>query len=127
MKSVDIGARPDISQLLGEMRAMRERAGFQTASVSDDISPTSLSKTKALDATSGVPSFGHLLNNAINQVNEVQKESGKLATAFQQGDPDATLTEVVIASEKASIAFEAMTEVRNRLVNAYEDIMNMPI
>lgn len=127
MKTVDVGVRPDISQLLGEMRAMRERAGFQSTGVADDLGVSQANGLDKVNSTESTNSFGNLLNNAINQVNEVQKESGKLQTAFQQGDPDATLTEVVIASEKASIAFEAMTEVRNRLVNAYEDIMNMPI
>ena len=127
MKSVDAGMRPDISQVLNEMKALRERAnGFQPARVADDVSPLSSSGVAAVSKTDQV-SFSAVLGNAIDQVNAVQKESGKLATAFQQGDPNATLTEVVIASEKAGIAFEAMTEVRNRLVNAYEDIMNMPI
>lgn len=128
MKAVDAGIRPDISQLLGEMKALRERSnGFRPAGVSDDVAVTGLKGVlESGEANRQVP-FSQLLTNAIDQVNEVQKESGKLSTAFQQGDPDTTLTEVVIASEKASIAFEAMTEVRNRLVNAYEDIMNMPI
>ena len=129
MKSAGVGVRPDISQLLNEMKALRERTGgFQEVGAAGDVATTGAQNINALKGSApSAPSFTELLGNAIDQVNDVQKESGKLATAFQQGDPDATLTEVVIASEKASVAFEAMTEVRNRLVNAYEDIMNMPI
>lgn len=115
---VDMG-RPDISQVLNEMRALKSRAqGFEPATAAGDVAQTA--------GTRGVE-FQQLLSNAVNQVNSVQKESSQLAESFQLGDPNVTLSQVVVASEKAGIAFEAMTEVRNKLVNAYEDIMNMPI
>ena len=115
---VDMG-RPDISQVLNEMRALKSRAqGFEPATAVGDVNQAA--------ATRGVE-FQQLLSNAVNQVNSVQKESSQLAESFQLGDPNVTLSQVVVASEKAGIAFEAMTEVRNKLVNAYEDIMNMPI
>lgn len=113
------GIRTDINQVLNEMRALKSRAqGFEPASAPNDISPGSSAK--------GVD-FQEILGSAINQVNDVQKQSGALAKSFQMGDPEVTLTQVVVASEKAGVAFEAMSEVRNRLVNAYEDVMNMPI
>ena len=113
------GVRTDINQVLNEMRALKSRAqGFEPASALSDISPNT--NAKGVD-------FQAILGSAINQVNDVQKQSGALAKSFQMGDPEVTLTQVVVASEKAGVAFEAMSEVRNRLVNAYEDIMNMPI
>ena len=111
--------RPDITQVLTEMRALKTRAQFEPAHVAGDIAGVAT-------PARGVE-FQALLSQAVDQVNSVQKESGQLAASFQSGDPNVTLSQVVIASEKAGIAFEAMTEVRNRLVNAYEDIMNMPI
>lgn len=116
--------RPDISQVLNEMRALKTRVdSFKAPGVSDDVAANGISQVQPTRTTD----FQALLANAVEQVNEVQKESGRLSQSFQQGDPATTLSEVVIASEKAGIAFEAMTEVRNKLVNAYEDIMNMPI
>lgn len=113
--------RPDITQVLNEMRALKSRAqGFEPATAATDTVAQPATTTRGVD-------FQNLLAQAVDQVNQVQKESGQLAESFQRGDPNVTLSQVVIASEKAGIAFEAMSEVRNRLVNAYEDIMNMPI
>lgn len=118
---VDMG-RPDISQVLNEMRALKSRAqGFEPATAAGDVAGVN-----KITESRGVE-FQQLLSNAVNQVNSVQKESSQLAESFQLGDPNVTLSQVVVASEKAGVAFEAMTEVRNKLVNAYEDIMNMPI
>ena len=50
-----------------------------------------------------------------------------MAAALERGDKSASLPEVMIALQKASLSFQAMTEVRNRLVNAYQEVMNMPI
>ena len=122
MNRVDVG-RTDINQVLSEMRALKSRAqGFEAATSSaDKISP--IQEASALESTG----FQQLLSSAVEQVNSVQKQSSNLAEAFQLGDPNVTLSQVVVASEKASVAFEAMSEVRNRLVTAYEDIMKMPI
>ena len=122
MNSVDIG-RTDINQVLSEMRALKSRAqGFESANSSVD-KVNSIHEASALES----PDFQQLLSSAVEQVNSVQKQSSNLAEAFQLGDPNVTLSQVVVASEKASVAFEAMSEVRNRLVKAYEDIMKMPI
>jgi len=71
--------------------------------------------------------FGSVLNNAINTVNQYQKESAQAATAVETGDGGASLVKAVIASQKANVAFQATVQVRNRVVSAYQDIMNMPI
>ena len=57
----------------------------------------------------------------------MQVSAAQTAEAFEQGLTEATLPEVMIALQKANLSFQAMTEVRNRLVTAYQDIMNMPI
>ena len=73
------------------------------------------------------PGFGDLLKNTLNAVNEAQKSSRELKIGFENGTGDATLAEVMIASQKSNLAFRAVTEVRNKLVTAYQDIMNMPV
>jgi flagellar hook-basal body complex protein FliE len=57
----------------------------------------------------------------------MQVSAAQTAEAFEQNASEASLPEVMIALQKANLSFQAMTEVRNRLVSAYQDIMNMPI
>jgi len=71
--------------------------------------------------------FGDLFKDAIQQVNETQMIAGGMKRDFETGTSDASLAEVMIASQKADLSFRAMTEVRNKLVNAYQEIMNMPV
>ena len=77
--------------------------------------------------TDSAGEFGALLKSAIDNVNATQQDAGKLSDAFEKGDPQANLTEVMVALQKAKISFQAMVEVRNKLVVAYQDIMNMQI
>lgn len=71
--------------------------------------------------------FGDLLSNAISSVNHLQQQSSMAATQIETGDGGASLVKAVIASQKAGVAFEATVQVRNKVVSAYQDIMNMPI
>ena len=71
--------------------------------------------------------FADLLKSSIDAVNEAQSSASEMAAALERGEKSVTLPEVMIALQKASLSFQAMTEVRNRLVNAYQEIMNMPI
>ena len=71
--------------------------------------------------------FGDLFSKAINNVNQQQMESGRLANQVETGDGGVSLVKAMIASQKAGIAFQATLQVRNRVVSAYQDIMNMPI
>lgn len=84
--------------------------------------------TTALPAQApGDVEFSSLLKNSIDSVNATQSTAGEMKTAFQTGNSDKTLAEVMIASQKADLSFRAMTEVRNKLITAYQDIMNMPV
>lgn len=75
----------------------------------------------------GAPSFADMLGQAVGKVNETQQAAGQLANAFEVGKSGVDLTDVMIASQKASVSFQAMTQVRNKLVQAYQDIMQMPV
>ncbi|MEA5444256.1 flagellar hook-basal body complex protein FliE [Gammaproteobacteria bacterium AB-CW1] len=79
------------------------------------------------EASSEGPNFGEMLKASIDQVNETQQAAGKLADAFSSGDKEVELTEVMLALQKADVSFQAMSEVRNRLVEAYQEIMRMQI
>ena len=125
--------RVDINRLLVEMRAMKNQAtafqqpeGLAARDVSGSGSPlrNPLDAAKAAD---DIPSFGEMMETAVNKVNSIQKQSGALSSAYVQGDPNVDVTDVMIASQKASVAFQSMVQVRNRLVDAYRDVMNMPV
>ena len=73
------------------------------------------------------PEFSGMLKQALDQVSALQSRSSDLATRFELGDPSVDLPQVMVASEKAGVAFEATKQVRNRLIAAYQEIMNMPI
>ena len=79
------------------------------------------------DAAAVPQSFSELLESSVERVNDMQVSAAQAAEAFEKGATEATLPEVMIALQKANLSFQAMTEVRNRLVTAYQDIMNMPI
>lgn len=71
--------------------------------------------------------FAQVLKSALDNVNRAQRAADGLAARFEMGDPGARLHEVMIALQKANVSFQAMVEVRNRLVAAYHDIMNMQV
>lgn len=86
-----------------------------------------LSSINEVQGDNTVPNFQTMFKNAIDNVNAQQKVSSNLATRFEQGDPSIDLPEVMIALQKSSVSFQAMSQVRNKLVDAYKEIMNMPV
>jgi flagellar hook-basal body complex protein FliE len=76
---------------------------------------------------SGTSSFANVLKQGLDQVNQAQKSSDALATQFERGVPGIELPQVMLEMQKANVSFRALTEVRNRFVSAYQEIMNMPI
>lgn len=103
----------NIDLVLGQMRAMA------TAASGRDASPEVEGAAK-LD-------FGAMMKDSIEKVSETQMQAKELATAFESGDTSAELPEVMVAMQKASISFQAMTQVRNKLLSAYQEVMNMQV
>ena len=71
--------------------------------------------------------FSALLKQSIDKVNALQKQSGSLTKAFELGDANVSLAEVMIAKQKAGIAFQSVLQVRNKLVEAYKEVMSMHV
>ncbi|OAJ35293.1 flagellar hook-basal body complex protein FliE [Piscirickettsia salmonis] len=69
--------------------------------------------------------FSNLLKVSLNAVNKHQMNSANLQKSFEVGE--ATLPEVIVAMQKASVSFTAIKEVRNKLIDAYRQVMNMPV
>ncbi len=101
-----------ISQVLAEMRALQARA-------------SGISETPA--AAAQPSDFANLLKNSVDHVASMQNQATALADAYETGDKSIDLTKVMLEVQKASLAFRAMTEVRNKLVDAYTQVMNMSV
>jgi flagellar hook-basal body complex protein FliE len=89
-------------------------------------SPISMEVPSLGGNTSG-SQFSDMLSQAVNNVNDMQKTSREYQKSFDMGNPDLSLADVMIAKEKAGIAFEATLQVRNKVLEAYKTIMNMPV
>ena len=74
----------------------------------------------------GVTGFADSIKSAVQEVNATQQTSKALKTAYERGD-DIPLTDVVMSMQKSSLAFEATLQIRNKVLKAYEEIMNMPV
>lgn len=71
-------------------------------------------------------SFGSVFHATMNAVDRPQKEAAELATRIETGASD-DLTGAMISAQKASLSFSALTQVRNKLLNAYDEVMKMPL
>lgn len=78
-------------------------------------------------AAAGAPDFAAMLRSSIDSVNAAQQDAQKVQQAFDADAPEANLQEVVVAMQKASLSFQTMVQVRNRLVTAYQDIMSTQV
>lgn len=104
-------SRIDVDQVLSQMRAMAAQAQGNQPEV-----------TKP-----GETGFADLLKNSIEAVNDRQQNASELARAFDTGQGNVDLGQVMVEVQKASVSFQAMVQVRNKLVEAYKDVMSMPI
>jgi flagellar hook-basal body complex protein FliE len=71
--------------------------------------------------------FATLLKSAVEEANSAQLDAKQLTRQFESGNPDVNLQDVVLSLQKASLSFQTMVQVRNKLVSAYQDIMNMQV
>jgi flagellar hook-basal body complex protein FliE len=112
-----------IDQVLAQIRSLSAQAG---AGIKPAL-PTVTNSVAGSAAPVQPGGFGTLLKQGIDAVNQSQQGASALATAWERGDPGVDLAKVMIESQKATVSFRALTEVRNRLVTVYQDIMNMSI
>jgi flagellar hook-basal body complex protein FliE len=104
----------NINMVLNQMRSIEALASNKPM---QEVTP----------GTDGAGSFADMMQKAIDQVNDGQMKAAELGRALERGDPNVDLAEVMIAMQKSSVSFQALTEVRNKLLTAYQDVMNMPV
>jgi flagellar hook-basal body complex protein FliE len=73
----------------------------------------------------GPSEFANILKKGVDQVNQTEQKATDISAAFERGTPGIELPQVMLEVSKASVSIRALSEVRNRLVSAYQDIMNM--
>lgn len=106
---------PAIQSALSQMQTLASQAaGTQT-------------RGQQLSTAVGQGGFANELQASIQRINQLQQTASAQVTAFQAGDPDVALNDVMVDSQKASVAFQMGVQVRNRLVTAYKDVMNMQV
>ena len=71
--------------------------------------------------------FAVALKSAIDQVNQVQQSAQQMTQDFASGNSNVNLQDVMVNLQKANLSFQQMVQVRNKLVTAYHDIMNMQV
>ena len=116
-----------IDQVLAQIRTLSAQAGANVKPAAGGIGGLGAITPPGSAGASAAPAFGQLLKQGIDSVNQTQQSASALADAWERGTPGVDLAKVMIESQKASVSFRALTEVRNRLVSAYQDIMNMSI
>jgi flagellar hook-basal body complex protein FliE len=102
-----------IENMLNVLRSTAAQAGGKT--------------TESPAAAQGGADFAQVLKSSIDKVNNAQKQANAMAENLAAGDNSQNLHEVMIALQTASISFQEMVQVRNRLVSAYQDMMNMQV
>ena len=108
-----------------------DRVLAQIRSISQITKPGGVGGAGGVGAGGGVAGidngFAKLLKQGIDSVNAAQSKSTDLATKFERGVPGGELPQVMLEMQKANVSFRALTEVRNKFVEAYREIMNMPL
>lgn len=102
----------NIDSLLAQMRAAMTAAQGQTPQA---------------PAATGGADFAHVLKSSLDGVNQLQRQAESMQQAFVLGDDKVSLSDTMIAMQKANISFQTAVQVRNKVVAAYNDIMNMQV
>ena len=113
-----------VNQLLSQIRSIRQQTELAPPLVNDiagnNIATPELQKAPKVD-------FSQLLSESIDAVNSTQQRSSALVNAYQRGDDNVSLTEVMVNMQKSEVSFKALVEVRNKFVDAYQEVMRMSI
>lgn len=105
-----------IDQVLSALRASSAAASGRTTAAA------------TVTAAAGAPTdFAQVLQASLAQVSQTQQRADAMAANFAAGNGGADLHDVMIELQKASISFQEMVQVRNKLVSAYQDVMNMQV
>jgi flagellar hook-basal body complex protein FliE len=109
-----------LDQILGQLRTAAALASGRAAGVANASNAAGAAGTKAAD-------FANTLKASLDHVNGMQQAAVQKSRDFELGAADTSLQDVMVSIQKANISFQQTVQVRNKLVSAYHDIMNMQI
>jgi len=121
----------DSKQIDSMLTLLRSMASQTTApsGLGEGVTPIQTDTTGGVGSSAGTAkvSFADALKNSLNEVNQVQLTAQKMGDQFAAGDDSVSLSDLMIEGQKASISLQTTVQVRNKMVAAYTDIMNMQI
>jgi len=88
--------------------------------------PEPFGSSPVKESAQGGPGFGDILKNAVESVNSMQHEAGRLEDAVAKGE-NVNIHQAVIAGEKAGLSFRLLMQVRNKMIEAYQEVMRMQV
>lgn len=104
----------EIDLMVNQLRAVAVQAGAGATAAN-------------ANATAPSQDFAALLQSAVDEVNNTQMGARQLTRQFEAGNAEVNLQDVVLSLQKASLSFQTMVQVRNKLVTAYQEVMNMQV
>jgi flagellar hook-basal body complex protein FliE len=112
-----VGMQSLLAKLNAARDALTQGVGPAAGSLAPRIEPAA---AKQVD-------FGSLLKKSLDSVDAAQQQATSLTEKFQLGDPKVGLEETMVAVQKASLSFQQVVQIRNRVIAAYHDVMNMQV
>ena len=111
-----------MESLLAKLNAAREALsqGAAASAAGGTLAKGGAAKAPGVD-------FGSLLKASVDGVDRAQSQAATLSAKFQLGDPKVGLEETMVAVQKASLSFQQLVQIRNRVIAAYHDVMNMQV
>ena len=120
-----INSQSNIQSMLQTLRSYQSQAAGGMDGEGNKVGG-GLNGLNGSQAPQGPSGFGDLVRQSVDKVNANQMQATKIASAYERGE-GVPLTDVVLSMQKSSLSFEATLQVRNKVLKAYEDILNMPV
>lgn len=112
-----------MSAILGDLQSLASAA---TAPQLDQLVPDAVGASAATSAATG-PSFSQTLQSALGRVDDSISQANAAAQAFSAGDQNIPLSDVMVSLEQANLSLQMASGVRDKVVAAYSNIMNMQV
>jgi flagellar hook-basal body complex protein FliE len=120
-----INSQSNIQSMLQTLRSYQSQAAGGMDGDGNKVGG-GLNGLNGSQAPQGPSGFGDLVRQTVDKVNANQMQASKISSAYERGE-GVPLTDVVLSMQKSSLSFEATLQVRNKVLKAYEDILNMPV
>jgi flagellar hook-basal body complex protein FliE len=120
-----INSQSNIQSMLQTLRSYQSQAAGGVDTDGNKVGG-GLNGLNGSQGPQGPAGFGDLIRQTVDKVNANQMQASKISSAYERGE-GVPLTDVVLSMQKSSLSFEATLQVRNKVLKAYEDILNMPV